>query len=144
VDLVVDGATGAIKERKDFKDRHLIDRIVGTGIAVHEGQLFGWPNQLLGLVTAVGLILLSVSSVIMWRRREPGVLGAPGPAPRPQFSAGLFILIVLFGIYLPLFGASLLAVLLLETTVLRRIPRIRDWLGLQLPLAESVTTEVSA
>ncbi|MGA8347498.1 MAG: PepSY domain-containing protein [Isosphaeraceae bacterium] len=37
VDLVVDGATGAIKERKDFKDRHLIDRIVGTGIAVHEG-----------------------------------------------------------------------------------------------------------
>ena len=145
VDLVVDGATGAIKERKDFKDRHLIDRIVGTGIAVHEGQLFGWPNQLLGLVTAVGLILLSVSSVVMWwRRREPGVLGAPGPAPRPQFSAGLFILIVLFGIYLPLFGASLLAVLLLETTVLRRIPRIRDWLGLQLPLAESVTTEVSA
>ncbi|MGA8347499.1 MAG: hypothetical protein WB773_06720 [Isosphaeraceae bacterium] len=93
----------------------------------------------------MGLILLSVSSVIMWRRRrEPGVLGAPGPAPRPQFSAGLFILIVLFGIYLPLFGASLLAVLLLETTVLRRIPRIRDWLGLQLPLAESVTTEVSA
>jgi uncharacterized iron-regulated membrane protein len=45
VDLVVDGATGAIKDRKDFKDRHLIDRIVGTGIAAHEGQLFGWTNQ---------------------------------------------------------------------------------------------------
>jgi uncharacterized iron-regulated membrane protein len=51
VDLVVEGATRAIKERTDFKDRHLIDRIVGTGVAAHEGQLFGWPNQLLGLTT---------------------------------------------------------------------------------------------
>ncbi len=100
VDLVIDGATGAIKGRTDFKDRHLIDRIVGTGIAAHEGQLFGWTNQLLGLVTAVGLILLSVSSVVMWwRRREPGILGAPGRASCSRFSAGLFILVVLFGIY---------------------------------------------
>jgi uncharacterized iron-regulated membrane protein len=145
VDLVVDGTAGAIKERSDFKDRHLIDRIVGTGVAAHEGQLFGWPNQLLGLTTAVGLILLSVSSVVMWwRRREPGVLGAPDPVASPRFSAGLFILVVLFGTYLPLFGASLLAVLLLETTVLRHIPRIRDWLGLQRPVAGSVTTEVAA
>ena len=57
VDLVVDGATGVIKDRKDFQDRHLIDRIIGTGIAAHEGQLFGWPNQLLGLITAGGLRL---------------------------------------------------------------------------------------
>ena len=77
VDLVVDGATGVIKDRTDFQDRHLIDRIVGTGIAAHEGQLFGWPNQLLGLTTAAGLVLLLVSSVVMWwRRRAPGGLGA--------------------------------------------------------------------
>ena len=115
VDLVVDGTTGAIKDRKDFKDRHLIDRIVGTGIAAHEGQLFGWPNQLLGLVTAAGLVLLTVSSVVMWwRRREPGALGAPGPAASPRFSLGLFVLVVMFGIYLPLFGLSLIAVKVLE------------------------------
>ena len=52
-----------------------MDRIVGVGIAAHEGQLFGWPNQLLGLLTAVGLILLCASGLIMWwRRREQGVL----------------------------------------------------------------------
>ncbi len=145
VDLVVDGATGAIKERKDFNDRHLIDRITGTGIAAHEGQLFGWPNQLLGLVTAAGLVLLTVSSISMWwRRRESGGLGAPAPARRPHFSLGLLILVALFGIYLPLFGASLIAVLLVEWAILRRIPRIRDWLGLQSPLAESVVPDVTA
>jgi uncharacterized iron-regulated membrane protein len=143
VDLVVDGATGAIKDRKGFEDRHLIDRIIGTGIAAHEGQLFGWPNQLLGLVTAFGLVLLTVSSVVMWwRRREPGELGAPGPAASPRASVGFVILVTMFGIYLPLFGASLIAVLILEWTLLRRIPRIRDWLGLQLPMAESVLTDV--
>ncbi len=139
---MVDGATGAIKDRTDFKDRHLIDRIVGTGIAAHEGQLFGWPNQLLGLFTAMGLILLCVSSVVMWwRRRERGSLGAPDPAASPRFSRGLVILVALFGTYLPLFGASLIAVLVLEWTLLRRIPRIRDWLGLEPPVAQSVTSE---
>jgi uncharacterized iron-regulated membrane protein len=145
VDLVVDGKTGAIKDRKDFQDRHIVDRIIGTGIAAHEGQLFGWPNQLLGLVTAAGLVLLSVSSVFMWwRRREPGGLGAPGAAASPRVSAGLLVLVVLFGIYLPLFGASLIAVLLLEWALLRRIAMVRDWLGLRPPLTESVATEATA
>jgi uncharacterized iron-regulated membrane protein len=134
VDLVVDGKTGSIKDRRDFADRHLIDRLVGTGIAAHEGRLFGWPNQLLGVFTATGLVLLSISSVILWwRRREPGVLGAPRALASPRLSFGLRTLVVLLGIYLPLFGASLVLVLLLEATLLRRIPRIRDWLGLPAP-----------
>jgi uncharacterized iron-regulated membrane protein len=145
VDLVIDGTTGKIKERTDFNDRHLIDRITGTGIAAHEGQLFGWPNQLVGLVTAAGLILLTVSSVSMWwRRREPGGLGAPAPAASPRFSLGLCALVALFGVYLPLFGASLIAVLFVEWAILRRVPAVRDWLGLQGPAAESITTEVVA
>lgn len=131
VDLVVDGSTGAIKGRKDFRDGHLIDRVVGTGIAAHEGRLFGLPNQLLGVVTATGLILLCVSSVILWwRRRETGVLGAPKVLAPPRFSLGLLALIIVFGLYLPLFGLSLIAVLLLETLLLRRIPPVRSWLGL--------------
>ena len=134
VDLVVDGKTGAIKSRKGFADRHLIDRIVSTGVAAHEGRLFGRPNQLLGLLTAAGLVLLCVSSVVLWwRRREPGTLGAPRALATPRFSAGLLTLVILLGIYLPIFGASLVLVRLLERTVLRRIPAVRDWLGLPSP-----------
>lgn len=131
VNLVINGATGAIVSREDFRDRRLVDRVVGVGIAAHEGQLFGWPNQLLGLLTALGLVLLSVSGLIMWwRRREPGVLGAPRVACRPRVSWGLVALVLSFGVYLPLFGASLLLVLLVEKAVLARIPRVRQWLGL--------------
>ena len=39
-------------KRVTFADRALIDRVVGIGVAAHEGQLFGWFNQLLGLLTA--------------------------------------------------------------------------------------------
>ncbi len=134
VDLVVDATTGAIKSRKDFWDRRLIDRMVAVGIAAHEGRLFGWPNQLLVLITATGLLTVSTSAVVMWwRRREPGVLGAPKIAASPRFSFGLCLLVVLFGIYLPLFGISLIAVKLLEMAVFSRIASVRDWLGLPAP-----------
>jgi uncharacterized iron-regulated membrane protein len=134
VDLVVDGPTGAIKEKKGFGDKHMIDRIVGTGIAAHEGQLFGWPNQALGLITAIGLVLLSGSAVVLWwRRRHPGELGAPTVGADPRFSIPLAAVVLLFGLYLPLFGISLVAVKLLESLILRRIPGVRAWLGLDGP-----------
>ncbi len=79
----------------------------------------------------MGLVLLSVSGVILWwKRRDQGVLGAPKPALNPRVSWGLISVIVLIGICLPLFAASLLIVLLLEWLVLSRITPVQNWLGL--------------
>jgi uncharacterized iron-regulated membrane protein len=132
VNALVNGKTGEVIDREDFKNRPWIDRIVGIGIAAHEGQLFGWPNQLLGLVTAVGLVLLSFSGYIMWwRRRKKGTLGAPDALQKPRFRWPLALAIVLLSIYLPMFGASLLVVLLFEYIVIRWSPVASSWLGLQ-------------
>ncbi|WCT72424.1 PepSY domain-containing protein [Sphingomonas naphthae] len=130
-DLTLDGTTGVVLTRKDFAQRRLIDRIVGYGVAAHEGQLFGWTNQLLGLLTALGLILLSVSSVVLWwRRRQADTLGAPPRRIRPPVAIGFVALLVAFGLFLPLLGASMLAVLLVERLALRHMPAGRRWLGL--------------
>jgi uncharacterized iron-regulated membrane protein len=132
VNLVLDGTTSTVLNRKDFQDRHLLDRIVGVGIAAHEGQLFGWPNQALGVLTAGGLLLLVTSSVVMWWRRRPhGMLGTPETVYPSRLSWGLGILILSFGLYLPLFAASLILVLLVERFILRRIPGASHWLGLR-------------
>ena len=132
VTVDLDPATGRILDRQNFSDRHWIDRAVGYGIAAHEGQLFGWTNTALGLLTGAGLILLSVSGAIMWwKRRDAGILGAPRILARPQLSAGLLGLLLLLGLCFPLFAASLCAVLLLEWLVLSRIPAVSHWLGLQ-------------
>lgn len=130
-DLVLDAKTGAIKSRKNFADRPLLDRIIGYGIAIHEGQLFGWFNQLLGLITSLGLVVISVSGVILWwRRRLPSTLGAPSPRETSSIAIGLIAIIILLGVILPFLGISLLLVLLVERYVLRNIPAARNFLGL--------------
>lgn len=132
VTLQVDGASGAIVQRQDFAQRPLLDRIIGTGVAAHEGQLFGWFNQLLGMLTALGLILLSVSALVMWWKRRPSsVLGAPLPLSRPRFAHGFIALLVVLGVFLPMLGVSMIAVLLIERLLLRQLPRTRAFLGLQ-------------
>ncbi|MDB6062346.1 MAG: PepSY-associated helix [Verrucomicrobiaceae bacterium] len=130
-DLLVNGASGEIVRRENFNQRHLIDRIIGTGVAAHEGQLFGWFNQLLGLFTALGLVLLSVSAVVLWwRRRATGLLGAPIPLQQPRFSFGLVVVVAGLAIYLPLFGASVAVVFVLEKFLFSQIPAVNRWLGL--------------
>jgi uncharacterized iron-regulated membrane protein len=132
VDLVLDGTTGAILSRTDFQSKPWLDRVIGTGIAAHEGQLFGLANQLVSLFTVMGLVMLSVSGMILWWKRKPeNVLGAPAATRRVRFSTGLITLMVLFGLYFPFLGGSMILVALIEKFILRRMPTTRQWLGLQ-------------
>lgn len=127
-------AQGRVAERTDFAQRPLIDRLVGYGVAAHEGRLFGWFNQLLGLFTALGLMLVSASAVwLWWNRRRRGTLGAPESQERTPLAVAAFVLIGLLGVLLPLLGATLVLVLLLEWLVLRRIAGVARWLGLAAP-----------
>ena len=72
VDLELDPETGSILKRVNFNQHQWIDQAVGYGVAAHEGQLFGLFNQLLGVFMATGLVLLSISAVVMWWRTTPG------------------------------------------------------------------------
>lgn len=117
-----DPVTGVELARSGFADKHVIDRAVSIGIAWHEGQLFGPANQLLGVVTALGLVCASIIGVLAWLRRRPrGRLGAPpaGKAGGPPVIAAIMVLAIL----LPLFGLSLIGLLLAERLVTAIIPR---------------------
>jgi uncharacterized iron-regulated membrane protein len=131
VDLVLDGKTAAILSRTDFHSKPWLDRVIGTGIAAHEGQLFGVANQLVSLLTVIGVVTLSVSGLVMWWKRRPeGVLGAPAAVRRIPFSAALIAAMVAFGLYFPFLGGSMVLVALVERFILGRIPYTRRWLGL--------------
>jgi uncharacterized iron-regulated membrane protein len=129
--LYLDPATGEVVRREPFSQLPLVDRIVDTGVAMHEGQLFGLANQLLGLTAALGLITLSISAIVMWwRRRQVGVLGAPLPIGKPHWSFALVAAIIALALYLPEMAISLALVLSLERFVFSRIPAVSRWLGL--------------
>jgi uncharacterized iron-regulated membrane protein len=101
----LDASTAAVLKHETFSDRPFVDRMVSLGISAHEGHLFGWLNQLVGVFTAGSLALLSVSSIVLWWRRRPaGLLGAPPPLERTLVSRALVGVIVLMGIYLPMLG----------------------------------------
>ena len=132
VTLKLDADTGEVAERKDFAQRALLDRIIGYGVAAHEGQLFGWFNQLLGLFTTISVIMLAISSVVLWWGRRPkGTLGAPRVINnKPPLPIYFFGILLLLGGLLPLLGMSLLVILVLEFAVLRRVAGIRKYVGL--------------
>lgn len=126
-----DGASGALVKTQSFVDRSALDRIIGIGISAHEGQLFGWFNQLLGLFTTMGLCLVSISGFILWRKRKPdGVLGAPPRIPNMRVSKTVFLITLALAAVLPVLLISLLVLLLLEYLIIRRIGPAQRWLGL--------------
>jgi uncharacterized iron-regulated membrane protein len=105
----LDPVSGELIHDEGFADKNALDKAINVGIAAHEGQLFGWANQLLGLFTAVGLITICVSAIVMWIRRKPeGALGVPAPRVadfriRWVMKAG----IVAAGMMLPVLGVSI-------------------------------------
>ena len=128
----VDAIHGEILETASFADQPRLDRIVNIGVSLHEGHLFGRINQAILLLTAIVLIGMSFSAVVMWWRRRPGGrLGAPRPVRERQRIIGLLVTIGVLAVLFPMFGASLVLVLLLERLVLVRIPVVSQWLGLR-------------
>lgn len=109
-EIALDPVTGEILREERFTDKPAFDKVIHVGIAAHEGQLFGLPNQLLGLFTALGLLTACVSALVMWTRRRPdGSLGVPATRVT-AFRVGAVMKggIVLVGLLLPVLGASLI------------------------------------
>ncbi|MFN7984498.1 MAG: PepSY domain-containing protein [Vicinamibacterales bacterium] len=128
--LELDAATGAVTSRVDFGERPLIDRMVGVGVAAHEGQLFGWLNQLVGVFTALGLWTVAISALVLWWQRRPAlVLGAPLPRIS-RVPAAVFAIVVVLGLIFPMMGITLMLVLAIERMLLVRIPAASRFLGL--------------
>jgi uncharacterized iron-regulated membrane protein len=128
--ITFDVATGEELSRRNFADKHVIDRAVNYGIAWHEGQLFGWVNQIFGVLTALALMTLVVTGFLMWRRRKPDdLLGAPPRSAMPQRMRGVAIIMAILAVLLPLLALSLVALWLFDRVLLPHLPHLAHWLG---------------
>lgn len=130
----LEAKTGNLIKLQTFQQRDWLDRIVGIGVAAHEGQLFGWFNQFLGVITALGLVIVSVSAFVLWRRRKPeNELGAPPASLNTKLGTMVLVIGLMLAVFLPLFAISLIIIAILDWGILRRFQVTREWLGLPAP-----------
>ncbi|QPG06437.1 PepSY domain-containing protein [Salinimonas marina] len=121
-------ANAAVLKRSEFADNPALDKVILTGIAAHEGQLSGLANQLLGLLAALGLMLLSISGFVMWYKRKPGrQLGAPKSR---FYDKRIVALVTGLTLLLPMVLFSILSLLVTEWLILRRVERLRRFFAL--------------
>lgn len=114
VTLHYDQYSGEQIMRIGFEDHHRVQQFISQGVSLHEGALFGWLNQLLGVLTALAVIGMSGFGLYLWWLRKPeGKLGAPSRLSGSVPITWVAIVVLLAG-FLPAAGVSLLVVLLLE------------------------------
>lgn len=122
----VDRYSGRVRATYGFGDYPLPAKVVSQGIGLHEGRSLGLLSFWGAALFCLAVLTLCVTGPVMWwRRRHAGSLGAPRgrlPVRATWWLAGL---LVVLGVLLPLFGITLLAVLLLDQLVLRRVPALR-------------------
>lgn len=110
--------TGQEIMRIAFTDHNPVDRLVAQAVAFHEGALFGWMNQLTGVIAALGVILLSLTGAIMWWRRRPkGRIAVPPMPADKRLAAGVVVLILALGLFLPMAGVTMLLAFALDTLI---------------------------
>ncbi|MFF0268257.1 PepSY-associated TM helix domain-containing protein [Kribbella sp. NPDC004536] len=127
--LHVDQYGGRVVSTYGYRDYPELAKVVSQGIALHEGRRLGLFNFWLTTAFCLGVVFMCVTGPLMWWRRRPKgkALGAPRGRLPLRTTPGLAVLVVALALFLPLFGATLLAVLLLDQLVLRRIPSLAAW-----------------
>ena len=125
--LHLDQYSGQVLADIRFKDFGTMGKFYTFGIIAHEGQLFGLANQLLGLLTCLGIITLAVTGVLMWWSRRPkGELAAPASPGLFKASKGAVTIVLVLAAMLPLMAATLALLVLVDLTLGRRLPWLRN------------------
>ena len=100
-----------------------VAKTVSAGIALHEGRLFGFWNQVLGVLACLGTFVLSAGAAVMWWKRRPeGRLGAPRLVRSFRAPRGILALSAVLSVFFPLTGISFLSVLLFEPVAVAELP----------------------
>jgi uncharacterized iron-regulated membrane protein len=123
----VDQYTGSVLAQYSYQDYTTAAKVVSQGIALHEGRRLGSFNLVGTTAFCLGIIFLCISAPLMWWKRRPSKGGLAAPRGRMPMRAapGLALALVALGVFLPLFGVSLLLILLFDQLAVRRIPLLR-------------------
>jgi hypothetical protein len=123
------GVGGEAVATYGYRDYPKLAKVVAQSIALHEGRRFGPATFWAAAAFCASVITSCVTGPVMWWRRRPRNGGLAAPRGRLPLARTwwLALPVAALAIALPVFGASLVAVLLLDLLLLRRVPRLRSF-----------------
>ncbi|WP_323707229.1 PepSY domain-containing protein [Mammaliicoccus vitulinus] len=115
-----DQYSGKLLDQVDYEDYGIVGKWFSFGIPLHEGHLFGTANKVINLLVCLTFIGGIVFGFLSWmRRKNAGSFGAP-PQMKGRVPIGLIAFLIMLGIIMPLFGASLIIVAIVEYFIWRK------------------------
>lgn len=109
-----DQYTGELIKKYNWSDVGILMRGRMWFMAFHQGQ-FGKTNFAIMLFVAIALFLISVTGLLSYIKRKPkNKIGVPKVSEKFKIGYGVITLISILAIVFPLFGASVLLILIGE------------------------------
>lgn len=127
----VDQYSGAVVATYGYEDYSALAKTVSHGIALHEGRRFGTVNTVLTTLFCLAVIFLCISGPMMWWNRRGTASGVAAPRARLPILGNwvLLLAVAALGVFLPLFGLSLILILAFDQLIIRRVPRLSRAFG---------------
>lgn len=116
----IDQYSGKVVGRYSYDEYSPMAKVVTQGISLHEGQRFGSVSLWMSAAFCVAVLALCVTGPMMWWSRRRSGISAPRGALPVRASPWLLIPLVALGVFLPLFGVTLILVFLFDWLVVRR------------------------
>ncbi|MEV0995915.1 PepSY domain-containing protein [Nonomuraea sp. NPDC050202] len=128
--LHVDQYSGRVLVSYGWAEYGVLAKAVEQGVALHEGRRYGTANLIVMLGACLTIITLVVTGAWMWWKRRPrGRAGAPARTTDRRTTYGVIAVMAVLGVLFPLAGLTMVAVLLVDWLVVRRIPRLARVFG---------------
>ena len=136
--LYQDQFTARTISRSTSKEWGGLQRATELGVQTHMGTQFGLADRIVMTLGCVLVLWASFSALVMWWKRRRTGFGFPRRPFDAKLQRVMVVTAVLLAIIYPVWGVSVLLVLLLDKFVVRKVPPLRRAFGM--PDRTEVTT----
>ena len=134
----LDQYTGRPLIDMSYADYGPLGKSLEWGVNVHLGTEYGLANKLVMLAVCAAIVLLCVSSALMWWKRRPaGSLAIPAPPTDRKALRTVVAILAIGGIVFPLVGISMLLMLVADLFYLRSQAAAANASSYPLPVSTS-------
>jgi len=128
--LYLDQFTARTISRSTAKEWGGLQRATELGVQTHMGTQFGLADRIVMTLGCVLVLWASFSALVMWWKRRRTGLGFPRRPFDSKLQRVMLVTAVLLAIIYPVWGVSVLLVLVLDKIVVRKVPPLRRAFGM--------------